>query len=103
MSNPSEAHWKAVQRVPRYVNGAIDLCLRYRKDHPYTQYNRLGLFAAVDADLAGDHDGAKSTTGYVVFIAGAPVLWRSRLQDCVAKHSTEAEYITLSEATKEII
>ena len=85
------------------MNGAKNLCIRYRKDHQHQQYNRLGLFGAVDADLAGDKDGARLTTGYVIFLAGGPVLWRSRLQDCVAKHSTEAEYVALSEAAGELI
>ena len=56
-----------------------------------------------DADWAGCRVDRKSTSGYVFKIGGAPVSWCSRKQCAVALSSTEAEYISMSEAAKEAI
>ena len=57
----------------------------------------------VDSDLAGDIDTRRSTTGYVFIVGGADVSWVSRLQKINALSTTEAEYVTATEATKEMI
>uniref|UniRef100_A0A3Q7HML1 Retrovirus-related Pol polyprotein from transposon TNT 1-94 n=1 Tax=Solanum lycopersicum TaxID=4081 RepID=A0A3Q7HML1_SOLLC len=44
----------------------------------------------VDADLGGDVDSSKSTSGYIYTIGGTAVSWMSRLQKCVSLSSTEA-------------
>ena len=55
-----------------------------------------------DSDWAGDKDNRKSVTGFIVFLLGAPILWRSKAQGSVALSSTEAEFYALSESAKEI-
>ena len=54
-----------------------------------------------DADMAGDIDSRRSTSGYLVTFAGGAVAWQSRLQKCVALSTTEAEFISATEACKE--
>eukprot|EP00957_Ditylum_brightwellii_P102075 7780494-Ditylum_brightwellii.AAC.1 len=44
-----------------------------------------------------------SRTGYIIFYAGCPVLWSSRLQTEIALPTAEAEYIVLSTAMREVI
>ena len=56
-----------------------------------------------DSDWAQDKDDRKSTSGYVVLIAGGPVSWKTKKQPTRAMSSCEAEFISLSEATKELI
>eukprot|EP00253_Pinus_taeda_P005846 PITA_05846 len=56
-----------------------------------------------DADMAGDMDARKSTTGYLYTFAGAAVSWVSRLQRIVALSTIEAEYIATIEACKEML
>jgi len=56
-----------------------------------------------DTDMAGDVDSKKSTSGYMMTFAGGVVSWQSRLQKCVAPSSTEAEYIVVTEAAKELL
>ena len=56
-----------------------------------------------DADMAGDLDGRKSTSGIVFTFAGGAVSWQSKLQKCVALSTTEAEYISMAEAGKEML
>ena len=57
----------------------------------------------MDADLGGDVDSTKITSGYIYTIGGTAVSWMSRLQKCVSLSSTEAEYVAIAEAGKEMI
>jgi ATP-binding cassette subfamily B (MDR/TAP) protein 1 len=63
----------------------------------------LKLEGFVDADLAGDVDSRKSTTGYVYTLGGTAISWSSTLQKIVALSTTEAEYVAVSESAKEIV
>ena len=56
-----------------------------------------------DADMSGDIDTSRSTSGYLITFAGGLVSWQSRLQKCVALSTTEAEYMAAVEAGKELI
>ena len=56
-----------------------------------------------DADMAGDLDGRKSTSGFLFTFAGGAVSWQSKLQKCVALSTTEAEYIAATEVEKEML
>jgi len=66
----------------------------------------------VDADFCGswdkeaamdDPDTARSRSGHVILYAGCPILWTSKMQSIIALSTTEAEYIALSEAIREVI
>jgi hypothetical protein len=65
----------------------------------------------VDADFAGNwtsvtsHDpsSVKSRTGYIIMFANCPLLWASKLQTEVALSTTEAEFISLSLAMRDLI
>ena len=56
-----------------------------------------------DSDWAGDTESRKSTGGYVFILCGAAVSWKTKKQTTISLSSTEAEYVALSEATKEAI
>ena len=53
--------------------------------------------------FAGDIDSRKSTTGFVFTLGGTTISWASNLQKIVTFSTTEAEYVTATEARKEII
>ena len=55
----------------------------------------------VDADLAGNVHIRRSTIGYVYTLGGTAVCWGSQLQKIVALSTTEAEYVTITEASKD--
>ena len=57
----------------------------------------------VDASYAGDLDTRRSTTGYIFYLYGGPVSWRSILQPITALSTIEAEYIGITEAAKEAL
>ena len=55
-----------------------------------------------DSDYVGDKEARKSVTGYVLFLYGVLITWKSKAQRSVSLSSLEAEYIALFEAVKEI-
>ena len=96
LQNPGREHWAAVKWILRYLAGTTDYALCFGT-------NDLSLQGFVDADHAGDMDTGRSTTGYVFTFSGAAVSWMSQLQKVVALSTTEAEYMAITEATKEIM
>jgi len=96
LNNPGKQHWKAVKWILRYLKGTSHYCLCFGHDETM-------LEGFIDADMAGDMDTRKSTTGYLYTFAGATVSWVSRPQRIVALSTTEAEYITATEACKEML
>ena len=61
------------------------------------------MVAFSDSDFSGDKDNRRSISGFVIYLFGCPIAWRSRGQKGVMLSSTEAEYVALSEVTTEII
>lgn len=98
-SDPSKAHWQAVKRIMRYLQGSLDLGLRYQRQKE-SVFTCTGY---ADADWGGSQDDRKSTSGYIFQANGAAISWRSQKQTCVALSTAEAEYISLSAAAQEAI
>ena len=96
--NSGIEHWKGVKRVLRYVRGTLDNGLIYSANDTNTL-----LTGYSDADWAGDLSKRRSTTGYVFQIQGSTVSWCSKRQACVARSTTEAEYIALSTTSQEAV
>lgn len=97
MSKPSREHWSAVKWVLKYLRGASDLNLTFKKDSKFI------IEGFSDSDYATDRDRRRSVTGYAFKIGGNTVSWKSCLQSVVALSTTEAEYMALHEAAKESI
>jgi hypothetical protein len=55
-----------------------------------------------DSDWAGDSETRISVTGFILYLMNVPVCWWSKSQKGVTLSSTEAEYVAMSEAVKEI-
>ena len=53
--------------------------------------------------MAGDVDSKKSLSGYLLTFAEGAIPWQSKLQQCVALSTTEAEYIAIIEGYKETL
>lgn len=96
MANPAKEHWQAVKWIFRYLKGTHSSHLEFSRD-------TTNLIGYVDADYAGCMDTRRSTSAYVFTFGGCAVSWRSRLQECVALSTAEAEYMALSDAIKEAI
>ena len=53
--------------------------------------------------MAGDIGGRKSTLRYVYTLGGTIVSWVSKLHKIITFSTTEVEYVSATEASKEII
>lgn len=91
--DPHSEHMAGITHVSRYLAATIDIKLHYRAcKQPLKGY--------ADADWGGDRGDRRSYTGYVFFLAGGAISWKSEKQTCVALSSTEAEYLSMSSAAK---
>jgi hypothetical protein len=104
-SDPRVPHAKAVKWLGRYLRHTRDKGLIFK---PTDQ----SFDCFVDADFCGnwdrstansDSDTARSRTGFIIFYAGCPILWSSKLQSQIALSTTEAEYIALSTSLREVL
>ena len=66
LSNPGKDHWAAVKWIFRYLRGTSKVCLKFENGQPV-------LDGYTDADMAGDIDSRKSTSGYLMQFAGGAV------------------------------
>ncbi|GJU52716.1 retrovirus-related pol polyprotein from transposon TNT 1-94 [Tanacetum coccineum] len=96
MSNPGKEHWEAVKWLLCYLKGTSKATL-------YFSRKEVILEGFSDSDYGGFLDSGKSTTGYVFTVGGITVSWMSRIRKCVAMSTTEAEYMAIAEAGKELV
>ena len=104
-SEPKLCHEKAVKRIVRYLKKTKDKGMNLKVNAT------KGIECFVDADFAGGYDKTDATnprdvlsrTGYVIKLAGCPIVWASKLQTTIALSTTEAEYMALSSAMREVI
>ena len=112
--NPSPAHWKSLLRAIKYFGTTQNFGIRLgnlpvNTDPParglqtVNTDRELSFHGYSDSDYAGDIATRRSTSGYVFFMAGGPISWKSARQHAITLSSTEAEYYALTEAAKEAI
>ena len=80
----------------QYVRGTVNKGIRFSNDC-------FDMHIFTDADWAGDQITRKSTTGFIVFAAGGPISWQSKLQPTVATSSMQSEYQALYAGMQEIV
>ncbi len=56
-----------------------------------------------DSEFAGDTETRKSVNGFIIYLCGVAISWRSKRQKSVALSSTEAECIAILEVAMEIL
>ncbi|XP_038904519.1 secreted RxLR effector protein 161-like [Benincasa hispida] len=95
MGQPGKEHWQAVKRIFCYLRGTFDVGLIYGNctECLVTGYSY--------SNYVGDVDSRRSMTGYVFTLGGFVVSLKATLQPTVTLSITEAEYVALTEATKE--
>ncbi|PKU69888.1 Retrovirus-related Pol polyprotein from transposon TNT 1-94 [Dendrobium catenatum] len=96
MQNPTIAHFDALKRLLRYLQGTIYTGLPLFRDKPL-----LRSFA--DSDWAGDDTDRKSTSGFCNYLGSSLISWTVKKQTAVARSSTEAEYRALAAAATEVV
>jgi hypothetical protein len=105
-ADPRVEHGEAVIYIVKYLKATRHIGLRFKPDPS------KGFQCYCDADFAGnwnkefastDPSTAKSRSGWIVFYASCPIIWASKLQSQVALSTTEAEYIAMSMALRDVI
>ena len=94
--NPTITHLKLLKRVARYLKGSAGLGLEFKR----AKEVELSLY--VDSSWANSA-GRKSIFGFTVLLNGTPVAFRSKQQSIVALSTTEAEYVGLCGAVRELL
>ena len=104
--NPRKEHTEAVIYLARYLKGTKEVGFKFKPDASKS----FEVYA--DADYCGnwtkefcetDPSTAKSRSGWIIFYAGCPITWASKMQTHVATSTTMAEYIALSSALRDLI
>ena len=95
MQNPGTDHWKALDRAVGYIKGKGEHKLKMKKP------SELRVISFADSSYADCKDTRRSSSGDMHTIGGAIVSWRAQLLKMLCLSSTEAEYVTLTEAAKE--
>jgi hypothetical protein len=95
LQDPTETHMKAARHILRYLKGTRHFSITYGGAK---QFRIIGFS---DANWGGDKNDRKSTTGYVFMINNGAVSWVSHKQSTVAVSTMEAEYMALSDASRE--
>jgi hypothetical protein len=96
-ANPSEDHLNRALYICRYLLGTPSYALVFDGN------SNGGFIAYADSDWASNPDDRRSTTGYMVKLANGVFSWNSRAQKTVALSSTEAEYMSLSDTSRQIV
>ena len=104
-SNPKRSHEKAIIKIIRYLKSSKDkgLILRTEKKKGIECYVDASFASGWRPDNANDASNVLSRTGYIIYYAGCPVHWCSKMQTEIALSTAEAEYIALSQAMRETI
>ena len=98
VENPGRPHWDATKRVLRYLRGMTNMSLVYSCSLSPDLFTTF-----CDADLGGNPDNARSTSGFAVCMGNGAVQWGSRLQPHVSLSSMESEYTTVSKVGCEVL
>ena len=97
----------AAKRCARYLKGTPDFGLHYWKSWHSNSTVEISVYnpihAYTDADWAGQVDTRKSTAGYVLLFNGTGVSWSSKTLKTIALSSQDAEYMALSDGSREVI
>ena len=91
VSNPGDDHWRALERVMRYLKGTMSYGIRYTR-HPKV------LEGYCDANWISDAAELYATSGYVFSLGGGAVSWKSCKQTILMKSTMEAELTALDTA-----
>ena len=95
-SAPKAVHWKSALGILAYI---CDLGITYQRG------TNVGISLEVfaDANYASRATDGRSVSGGSTMCAGACVCWFSRTQKCVTLSTSEAEYVALGDAVKELL
>jgi hypothetical protein len=99
MDKATKGTYLEMLRVVKFVIDTKNFCLQIK---PEFKVKNWSLRVFCDSDRAGDSETRISVTGFILYLMNVPVCWRSKSQKGVTLSSSEAEYVAMSEAVKEV-
>ncbi|MBW0493528.1 hypothetical protein O181_033243 [Austropuccinia psidii MF-1] len=84
--NTTDRHWMALDHLINYMRGTLTKPLILRPNQ------------GQDVNWGGK--GSRSQHGYIGLLWGAPVMWNSKQQTCIASSTCQAEYMAMPYASK---
>ncbi|GBM79268.1 Retrovirus-related Pol polyprotein from transposon TNT 1-94 [Araneus ventricosus] len=96
-SNPGIVHWNTLLKLLGYVSQTSNYKLNI------SNIKDINLECFSDADFAASRDDRISMGGLILFAGKSPIVWRTFKQKCVSLSTLEAEYVSLTEAAKELV
>ena len=97
MQTPRIVHLEGIYRVVAYLKRAP------RKGLLYQRHVHLNIEAYSDARYSGDKANRKSHGGYVTYVGGNLVTWRSQKQSVVSRSSAESTYRAMADTTSDML
>ena len=92
-------HWKAALGILKYINGTSEYGIIFQREN----FSSISLEAFADADYASKATDRRSVSGEAIMCGGASVCWFSRTHKCVTLSTSEAGYVALGDAVKELL
>jgi hypothetical protein len=104
-THPTSLHEQAIKRIGCYLAHTRNQGLTYRSDtsHHLDMYVNADFASTWHREYAHLRGSCLSCSGFVIIYNGCPIHWGSKLQSEIALSTTEAEYITLSTAIRELL
>jgi hypothetical protein len=99
LNEPGSVHWDAGIQVLRYLKGTKDIGLHFQCDNSADD----SLVGYADADWASCPESRRSVSGNLIILNGNVISWKSKKQPTLSLSSTEAEYKSLGDITKEVM
>ena len=86
-----------VTEMYRVINYVLEMKTLGLRMVPIFKDDIWKLEALSDSDFANDKDARYSVYGYIIYLCGVPVVWKSKSMKSVVLSTTEAEYVAVSE------
>jgi hypothetical protein len=97
LDGANEVAYKEMLRVIKYV---MDTRNKGLKIEPTMGELEWKVLVYSDSDWANDKESRKSVGGYMIFLNGVLISWRSKMQRVVSLSSAEAEFLCMCRSSQ---
>ena len=97
---PTSQHLEQLKRLWRYLSGTRNLGLTLGGTHGVED---LDLWLHCDASWADDPKTQGTIAGHIIYMGDSPIKWQSKQQTIVTLSTTEAEFINMSTAGRDMV
>ena len=97
---PTRQYMEQLKRLWRYLSGTKDLGLTLGGTGILENPE---LWLHCDASWADDPKSRRTTAGHIVYVGDSPIKWQSKQQSLVTLSTTEAEFVNMSTAGRDMM